>query len=308
MTAPLDVIAFPGGTNLPLWAGMEQGTFERHGVTVRLHLTRGSVEQLSGLARGEWDIGLTAFDNVVAYREGQGEVPIEGPVDLFAFMGCDDAFLRLVVQGDIETYDDLRGRQLSVDAMTTGFAFVLQAMIEKAGLTGAVEFVSVGGVQQRWEALKEGEHAGTLLLTPFEFIAEQVGLRTLQSANEVFPRYQGVVGAARQSWASAHQEHLVAFISGYLEALDWLFDAGNRDAACDLLVRNLPNMTAQLAKRCCDIFLAPEGGFMRNAEIDFAGADTVLSLRSRYGPNGSALGGGKAYCDLTYLNQARGLV
>jgi len=30
--------------------------------------------------------------------------------------------------------------------------------------------VRAGGVLQRWEALKEKKHAGTLLITPFEII------------------------------------------------------------------------------------------------------------------------------------------
>lgn len=41
--------------------------------------------------------------------------------DLFALMGGDDAFLHLVVQKDMVSYADLKGRVLSVDALSTGF-------------------------------------------------------------------------------------------------------------------------------------------------------------------------------------------
>ena len=133
MTRSLNVIVFPGGFNLPIWAGIHLGTFARQDLEIRLHFTTNSMQQLSGLVRGEWEIGLTGFDNVVAYQEGQGEAEIDREPDLFVFMGGDDAFLRLVVQPDIGSYADLRGKVLSVDALTTGFAFVLRKMLASTG-------------------------------------------------------------------------------------------------------------------------------------------------------------------------------
>ena len=135
MTVPLRVIVFPGGTNLPIWAGQKQGFFERHSVAVDLTYTTSSKEQLAGLIEGRWDIGATAFDNVVAYQEGQGEAEIKREPDLFVFMGGDNGFLHLVAQADVRSFDDLKGRVLSVDALTTGFAFVLRKMIQRAGLS-----------------------------------------------------------------------------------------------------------------------------------------------------------------------------
>lgn len=106
--------------------------------------------------------------------------------DLFAFMGGDDAFLRLVVQKDIHSYADLKGKTLSVDAITTGFAFVLRKMLQRNGiLERDVSFESAGGVLQRFEALKAGKHAGTLVLTPFEFMAARAGLHVLQAASDI---------------------------------------------------------------------------------------------------------------------------
>ena len=216
---------------------------------IRLHFTTNSMQQLSGLVRGEWEIGLTGFDNVVAYQEGQGEAEIDREPDLFVFMGGDDAFLRLVVQPDIGSYADLRGKVLSVDALTTGFAFVLRRMLASNGVAEAdVRFERAGGVLQRFEALKEGKHAGTLLVTPFELIAQKLGLRVLQNASEVLPHYQGISGTARRGWARDNPDLLAAFIRGYLAALDWLYDRRNEDAACSLLVEKVPNMSAELAR------------------------------------------------------------
>src|SRR6266542_349629 len=99
--AKLEVIVFAGGFNWPLWVAQEKGFFREHGVEVRITPTPGSVYQLVNLIDGKFDIAMTAIDNLIAYREGQGEEPVPGP-DLFAFMGGDNGFLRLVAVPDVK--------------------------------------------------------------------------------------------------------------------------------------------------------------------------------------------------------------
>ena len=91
----------------------------------------------------------------MAYMEGQGEAPITATPDLVVFMGGDNGFLSLVTDPDVKSYGDLKGRTLSVDAMTTGYAFVLFDMLKRNGLTQAdYKVENAGGVLARCEALK----------------------------------------------------------------------------------------------------------------------------------------------------------
>jgi ABC-type nitrate/sulfonate/bicarbonate transport system substrate-binding protein len=301
----INVIVFPGGFNLPLWTAIDRHIFKSHGLDVEPHYTVNSVEQLSGMITGRWEIALTGFDNIVAYQEGQGEAKIDVTPDLFACMGGDAAFLRLVVQPDIASYADLKGKTLSVDALTTGFAFVLRKMLAQNGLSeDDVSFERAGGALQRFEALKAGKHAGTLLVTPFELIGKQSGLRVLQSASEVLPHYQGISGAARLSWAKDNADTLTAFIRGYLEALDWLYASGNKQAACELLVAKVPGMSAALASSTYDVLLDRNAGFDRKAALDIEGIETVLRLRSEYGRPAKTLGDARKYDDPSYYQAA----
>jgi ABC-type nitrate/sulfonate/bicarbonate transport system substrate-binding protein len=308
MAETVNVIVFPGGFNLPIWAAQKQEFFARRGLDVKLHLTTSSVEQLTGLIEGKWEIGLTGFDNVVAYQEGQGEAKVDREPDLFVFMGGDDAFLRLVVQGDIKSYSELKGKTLTVDAMTTGFAFVLRKMLAVNGIAESdVNFERAGGVMQRWEALKAGKHAGTLLLTPFDLLAEKVGLRVLQKASDVFSHYQGIVGATRRSWAKENARVLQNFIRAHLDALAWLFDSANRRAAELILVEKVPNMTPELAAATCKIFLAERGGFEQEARVDVAGIKQVLDLRSEFGEPKEKFTDWRKYVDLSFFDAARAM-
>jgi ABC-type nitrate/sulfonate/bicarbonate transport system substrate-binding protein len=223
---------------------------------------------------------------------------------LFAFMGGDNAFLRLVVQKQITSYADLKGKALSVDALTTGFAFVLRKMLQRNGVVeGDVSFESAGGVLQRFEALKAGKHVGTLLLTPFELIAAHAGLHVLQSASDVVPHYQGIVGVASARWAETNAHTLVSFIRGYLAALRWLFERANRGAAQAILVENVPNMTPELAAASCDIFLGA-GGFEPSARLDPEGMQEVLALRSEYGRPQKILTNKNKYDNAVYYRRA----
>jgi ABC-type nitrate/sulfonate/bicarbonate transport system substrate-binding protein len=303
--AIVNVIVFPGGFNWPIWAAQEQGYFARQGLDVKLTPTPSSVFQLTNLIEGKFDIGMTAIDNVIAYQEGQGEAPVTTTPDLFAFMGGDDGFLRLVVQSEVASYADLRGKELSVDALTTGYAFVLRKLLERGGLGESdVTLVRAGGVLQRWEALRERKHAGTMLITPFEIIAEAQGFRRLANAVDVLGRYQGLVGATRRSWAQANADKLVGFIRAYRAGLDWLFDRAHRAEAQALLERNVRGMTPELAAKTYDVLLAPEGGFHREAALDEEGIRTVLRLRSEYGRPRKDLTDSTRYYDLTYYRRA----
>lgn len=300
----LSVIAFPGGFNLPVWTGMDRGFFEARGIAVDLSYTASSVEQLTALIDGRIEIGLTGYDNVVAYQEGQGEAETKNDPDLFAFMGGDNAFLRLVVRPEVRSYADLKGTTLSVDAMTTGFAFVLRKMLTVNGLRESdVSFDRAGGVLQRFEALKAGKHSGSLLITPFEMIGAKLGLNLLQNAMEVTGPYQGICGVARRTWAREHRQDLTAFIGGYLDALRWLFEQKNRSEACSILMARA-RMTPELADATCDVLLSANGGFDPVARLDPRGVGSVLQLRREYGRPRKALADARKYEDLSFYEDA----
>ena len=190
--ATLDLICFPGAPNLPIFAALQRGLFTAAGVEVRLQTTPSSTYQIEHLARGAFQIAGTAFDNVVAYREGQGAVALDELPDLVALMGATRIELALVVAPDIRIFDDLRGRSIALDALATGFAFVLYDMLERAGVpVDACELVAVGATPQRWESVKCGEHAGTLTIEPFTSIAVANGFGVLSSSRQTVPDYQG---------------------------------------------------------------------------------------------------------------------
>jgi ABC-type nitrate/sulfonate/bicarbonate transport system substrate-binding protein len=303
---PLRVIAFDGGWNLPIWAAQRQGYFDANGVAVQLAYTPNSAFLVTSLLDGKVDIALATIDNLVAYQEGQGEAKIPDNPDLFAFMGGDGGFLSVVARPGIDTVAALKGKTLSVDAMTTGLAFVLRELVVQGGVAETdVTFVRAGGTVNRYRDLIAGKHDATLLRTPFELLAAGRGFKVVATA-ESLGAYQGTAGFARRSWARDHEAALVGFLKAYKAATDWLYDRGNRDVVEALLVANIRDMTPALAKQSYDLLLADKGGLARDLAPDPAAIRTVLALRSKYGVPPKALTDPAKYVDLTYYDKAFG--
>ncbi len=302
MTTSLDLIAFPGAPNLPIFTAIEKGFFAAAGVEVNLETTPSSAYQIESLAAGRFQIGATAFDNVVAYREGQGAVQLAETPDLFVFLGATQLELSLVVSPDVASFDDLRGRSLALDALGTGFAFVLYEMLRRAGLgEGDYEAVAVGATPQRWESVRTGAHAGTLTIEPFTSVAIANGFRVLASSRDLFDRYQGGIFTASAGWASQHREALDGFVRGYLEGLSWTLDAANYADGVDRLRRNMPAIKPGVVDAVMAKMLAEETGLTPGGQVDAAGMKTVLELRSRYGRPRRELDDAEVYLERRYL-------
>jgi ABC-type nitrate/sulfonate/bicarbonate transport system substrate-binding protein len=300
----LNVIAFAGGWNLPLWVAQRQGFFEQQGLDVRLAFTPSSGALIGGLMSGRYDLGLAAIDNLVAYQEGQGDgAPLQDP-DLVAVMGVDGGFLSVVADGSIGSIAALRGKKLAVDSLNTGFAFVLRELLQANGVAdGDVTFVRGGATELRFRGLLAGSYDATLLRTPFDILAAERGFRVVATAESLGP-YLGTSGIVRRSWARDHEQALVAFLRAYRDAMQWLADPSHRAVAEALLVANLRDMTPALAARAAATLLAERGGLLRNLEIDPAGLGTVLALRRKYGQPPRPLGDVDRYIDVSYRAKA----
>jgi ABC-type nitrate/sulfonate/bicarbonate transport system substrate-binding protein len=301
------VNVFPGGFNWPSFVARDKGFFERNRIRVTLQFTPNSVAQMTGLSEGKFDIAITAVDNIAAYVEGQGEAPIGPQPEFFAFMGGDSGFLSLVVTPDIKSFSDLKGKTLSVDARTTGYAFVLFEMLARNGLYQSdYSIEKVGGTAQRWNALRDKKQSGTLLSAPFNLIAQEQHFIELAKATKVIGPYQGNVAATRRSWARQNKSSIIAFVRGYVQAINWLYNKTNREEAVRILEKNVPEMSPGLAAQSYEELLNAQEGFSRKGRMNIEGLRTVLALRSHYAEPQKQLADPLKYYDPSYYDSAMG--
>jgi ABC-type nitrate/sulfonate/bicarbonate transport system substrate-binding protein len=301
----LRVVAFAGASNWPLWVGQEKGFFKREGIEVSLELTPNSVELAKNLHAGRYDLALTSVDNVVAYDEGQGEADLGGPADFVALFGVDNGLLSLMAAPEVKSFADLKGRTLSVDAMTTGFAFVLRDLLARHQIAESdVQIVRVGGGAQRLEALLKEEQASTLLNTPLDLVAEARGFTRLVRVRDELGAYLGIVAATRRDTAEKQRPRIEGFIRAFHTSVNWLADPANRDEAVTLLTGKMRGMERPSAERAYERLLDPKDGMYRDLRIDREGLRTVLRLRSTYAQPKKELTDPERYLATSYLENA----
>jgi ABC-type nitrate/sulfonate/bicarbonate transport system substrate-binding protein len=220
-------------------------------------------------------------------------------------MGFDQSFQSLMAAPDNKTVADLRGKELAVDALTTGFAFILREMVSRAGMTDSdVKYVRTGGGPTRMRELVGGKYAAGLLATPLDLIAEEKGLRRLGTARALLGRYQGRTAFSQRSWVRNNEATVIAFMRGYRDAMEWLYDRSNREIAAALLVANDASMTPTLARRALDVLLDDQDGFFRDVAIDVEGVRTVLALRKKFLPPATPIDDPMKYVDLELYRKA----
>ncbi len=287
----LRVIAFE--KPLALLAAQSRDFLTRENLEVEWEITRGSAEQMRGLLSGRWDIAQTAADNVMAFVDREG-------ADVFIFLvptlGLDQ---NLVVLLEIETYGQLRGKAFGVDAVDTGYAFVLRKMLADAGLTAAdYQLVPIGATQQRLDAMVARRIAGCLLTARVTDTVIQKGLRILDKGNRLFPLYpaSGTTATTRR-WARAHEAAVAGFTRAMWAGTAWVADPAHKDEIVDLIVRER-SVGREAARRLYD--LDADYRARANPPLDQVAASLEIVRRLRREMTGAGRDLG-AYFDDRYM-------
>lgn len=300
--APVRVFSFPGNLNLLIWAGQEKGFFRDEGLDVSHDLTPTSMVLMEKMVVRDYDIAISSIDNVIAYNAGQGQVPLPRPADFFGFMNVSGNMeLPLITRKGITGFEALRGAKLAVDAVSTGFSFVLRKILETHGvMPGEYELVSVGNSAKRYKALVAGEYDGAILTPPFNFMAKGAGLNQLGSNRDFNPDYQGTCFVATRRLAAEKPEVIQAFARALLSVFNWLGDDANNKEAAAILAKNNKAIDENAARGMVR-------GLAKGLSPDFnrAGIETVLRLRTQFAPSNVKLGALDDFVDGKYLKAAR---
>jgi ABC-type nitrate/sulfonate/bicarbonate transport system substrate-binding protein len=298
MTETLKLIQFRAAYNLPIHAGIETGIFARHRLTLEIAYTPGSLYLSQALKENGCDIGHTGADDVIA------DVENDDRSDLFIFMGLHSGLFSLVGAPGCTSTDSLLGRPIGVDAKTSGFVLVLEAMLHARGFAGNdYQLIEVGGWESRYRALLEGKITATLLTEPFMRNALAAGCNLLARDFEMIPSYQGTCGAASRRWAEQHPDRLVHYIRAYVEATQWCFETRNRRSCLDILARR-NEIDGPAAEHTLNALLDPEHGLYPKAALNLSGVAAALELRAELGYLARPIPPVEKYIDLSYYRKA----
>ena len=261
-------------------AGREQGIFERHGLEIEMTYTPGSLYISDALRKGEFEIGHTGADDIVADVEDFGG----GPSSLFIFMGLHSGLLSIVGAPGMTTVESLRGKELAVDARASGFVFILEKLLRSNGFgPDDYKFVEIGGVRPALSGAIGGQsrrHHAVFCrrsrATPWRGAAT-----CSRAAIKSFPAIREPWAPRNVQWAEQHRDLLVSYIRAYVEATQWCFNASNRPLAWRLLaVHN--GLEGEAAEETLNALLDSAYGMYPAAAVNLPGVHPFSNCAPRW--------------------------
>ena len=261
--------------------------------TVDLKFTPNSDELRNGLAEGRYQIAHSAVDNAFALKD-------KANVDIAVVIGGDNSFNHLIVQPEIASLADVKGKTVVVDAINTAYAFQLYEMLRQKGVNkGDYEIKMAGGTAARLEAMtKDKAMAAAMMNPPFSTRGIKAGLKDMGTAAAALGAYQGTSAFVLRAWGEANSDTLVKYLQAYVEGLRWSFDPKNKAEVVALLVERL-KLPEDIATSAFD---STKADFDREGMINMEGVKNVLKLRAQF--EGSTPASPEKYLDLSYYKKA----
>jgi ABC-type nitrate/sulfonate/bicarbonate transport system substrate-binding protein len=294
-----------GGGSFTTAAGQGNGTFAKYGLQIQIprSASGGSEEVRKWLASGELDLADYGVDNAVAMVENAG-------VDVVLVAATDYTPTELMVQPEIKTLSDLRGKIVIVDAPNTQNALALKKILSNVGLIAGTDYQmkEVGGTGARIAAmLKQKEYSATMASGQTAAQARQGGLVSLASTANIYGPTLRYGIFTRRQWAKENSGVLIRYLAAQIEAQRWLLNPANKERVIDLMLGQR-KMSRELATGIYNMDVGPNG-LARDAAIDVERFYNVLRFRAEV--EGSW--GGKApapdrYYDTSYHQKALTMV
>jgi ABC-type nitrate/sulfonate/bicarbonate transport system substrate-binding protein len=288
------------GRPLPLVVADKQGLFAKYGIEVETDNLPNSDVLRANLAAGKGDLAYLAVDNAVAMVELARQ-------DVVIVMGGEGSQNELMVQPEIKTIKDLRGKTLIVDAPNTAYALQMKKILLLSGLQVEkdYELKAFGATPARLAAMREDkEFAGSMLGPPSSITAKREGFVSLGSVQGLIGPYQASGYFAERAWAQEHRAALASYLAAIIEAQRWLMDPGNKQQVIELMVKE-SHLPPDVAAENYEAVMTKPGGFERDARFDLEGFKNVLKLRAEIeGSWGGHPPAPEKYYDSSYYDAA----
>jgi ABC-type nitrate/sulfonate/bicarbonate transport system substrate-binding protein len=288
------------GRPLPLAVADKQGLFAKYGIEVETENLPNSDVLRTRLAAGKGDVAYLAVDNAIAMVELAHQ-------DVVIVMGGEGSQNELMVQPEIKSIKDLRGKTLIVDAPNTAYALQMKKILLLSGMQVEkdYELKAFGATPARLAAMREHkEFAGSMLGPPSSIVAKHEGFVSLGSVQELIGPYQAAGYFAERQWAQEHRGTIANYLAAIIEAQRWLMEPANKQQVIEMMVKE-SHLAPDAAVETYEVSMTKPGGFERDARFDLEGFKNVLKLRAEIeGSWGGHPPAPEKYYDSTYYDAA----
>jgi NitT/TauT family transport system substrate-binding protein len=223
---------------VPMVVAQEKGYFREEDLDVELILMTASVANMA-LVGGSVDFTSSGPSVVGAIARG---APLK-----FVFICFNRPMHWLYAKSEIKDVNGLKGKKIGVSAVGSSSHFLVQEILKKHSLDPVrdVTILGVGTTANRFQALQSGAIDATNLTPPFNFRAQEIGLRELVAyvKQDYLVEPAGAI-VVRENLFQSDPQLIEKVIRGTLKGL--LYIRQNRAGTIPILTRlmKIPEGTA----------------------------------------------------------------
>ena len=249
------------------YVAADQGFFKGQGLNVEtIQFTRPS-EAVQALVGGSVHFAQVSADAFINAIDAGAKIAVVGQT-------IGNPAFSVVVQPELKSWSDLKGKTVGVSAPKDGAAIVFRLMAEPNGLKeGDYTFIPVGITPNRYAALKNRAIDIAILAPPLDFMAEAEGYRVLARSEAILPRYSFIMIGTNAAWAQAHRDEVVRYLGALAQATEWLYNPANRSAAVDVMAKKMPKVSREHHEKIYRLYFEESAGriISRGAKVDMEG-------------------------------------
>lgn len=212
-------------SSAPLFIGIEHGLFEEEGINLDVSWFDAAQPIAVATTSGDIDVGATGITaslyNMVAGGENLLIVADKGREQ----EGYSSTALLVHSDSDIETVEDLKGKQIGITQTGSTYHYMAGRLLEENGLSTAdVELVPLNSIPGLMETLQSQQVDAVLLNEPNVSLVLNEGYgRVIEQIGDVFD-YQ-TSGIFFSNSFAEDEETAVNFMKAYAKATQYYYDA-----------------------------------------------------------------------------------
>jgi len=205
------VYASISGTQAITWVAREAGIFGKHGLDVELLFTGGG-RAITSLLGGDTPLITVGGPSVIAARLAGSDAIITAHI-------FDTILYSLIVQPDIRTLADLKGKKIGASRFGSATDFALRYVLKQNGFDPLKDVVifQIGGQSETLAALKAGSINGGVIASPATAEAKRLGMRELINMGNLGVEYPQTTIATTERFLRNNRETVLRFTRAYVE-------------------------------------------------------------------------------------------
>lgn len=210
-------IIYRSNSHAPLWVVADKsGSWQKTGLDVDTSPQLVREKAVESLKNGHVDLISGNHHNLYVRNAKNGE-------DFVHLAQATNNWTenKLIVGKGITSVQDLRGKKVAADKLTSHAGLNIWLYLKQEGLDvdrGDVELVEVrGSTEDRWKRVVSGEFAGTFATIPHDTRAARAGAHVIEA--RAIPMVRGVTLTTTMSFVKSHPEEIRLLTRGFVDAI-----------------------------------------------------------------------------------------